>query len=259
MMVLVTGAGGLLGSRVVRELLGRVHAVRVLVRNPDQVPDLTGAVIGSLNNSTAVADSVDGVDAIIHCASDPDDHKTVDIEGTRLLVEAAGRAGSPHIVYPGIVGSDVIPMKYYKSKIAAEHVVAGSVLPYSILRTTQFHHLVWGLLDRLSGYPVMMLPAGTRAQPIDAGDVAKLLVDTVESGPSRHMDPIGGPTAYDVRDLATSHRAVTGHSKRLLEFNFPGLAATAFRAGGNLTPNKLEGGRTWNDFVASQMKRLAQN
>ena len=258
MQVLVTGAGGILGGRVVRELLERVHAVRVVVRRAEQIPDLTSAVVGSLDHVSVVAEAVDGVDAIVHCATNPRDHKRVDVEGTGRLLDASGRAGSPHVVYPGIVGSDVVPLKYYESKMAAEQLITGSVLPYSILRTTQFHHLIWFMLDRLAKYPVMVLPRGMRAQPIDPADVARRLVDAVESGPSQHLEPIGGPTAYSIRDLATSHRAATGHGRRIVEFNYPGISGAAFRAGANLTPNREETGRTWNDFVAAQMKRMAK-
>lgn len=256
MEVLVTGSSGVLGRHVVRNLLGRVHAVRVLVRRAEQAADLTSAVVGSIEDPTAVADAVEGVDAVIHCASDPRRHRVVDVEGTERLVDTATRAGSPHIVYPGIVGSDIVPLKYYGSKMACEQLIADSPLPYSIVRTTQFPHLVWGILDRLSRYPVVLLPRDTRVQPIHPGDVAARLVDLVESGPGGSVPPVGGPTAYSARDLAGSHRAVTGHGKRMIEVNVPGIIGAAFRAGANLTPNRLEDGRTWNDFVAVQLDRI---
>ena len=35
--------------------------------------------------------------------------------------------------------------------------------------------------------------------------------------------------------------------------NVPGIVGAAFRAGGNLTPNRTSDGKTWNDFVAERM------
>jgi uncharacterized protein YbjT (DUF2867 family) len=253
MEVLVTGGTGVLGSAVVAELVGRVHAVRVLTRHPTEVPDTARAVPGSLASTGAVAEALDGVTAVVHCATDPRKHRQVDREGTERLLDAAVRAGDPHIVYPGIVGSDVIPLGYYKSKVAVEEMIEGSRSPHTILRATQFHTLIWDALTRMSRFPVMVLPRDTRFQPIDHAVVARMLVDSVEAGPHGRLDDIGGPMAYSAKDLATSHRAATGHGRRMLQLNLPGIVGAAFRAGGNLTPNRAPDGRTWNDFVAEKL------
>ena len=84
-------------------------------------------------------------------------------------------------------------------------------------------------------------------------DSVLLLVDAVESGPQGRMADIGGPMAYEAKDLATSHRAATGHGRRMIQFNLPGIVGAALRAGGNLTPNRTSDGKTWNDFVAERM------
>ena len=253
MEVLVTGGTGVLGSAVVAELVSRVHAVRVLSRHPDAVGDTARLVPGSLASAGAIAEALDGVEAVVHCATDPRNHRRVDRDGTALLLETARRSGNPHVVYPGIVGSDVIPLGYYKSKIAAEEMIERSDCPFTFVRATQFHTLIWTALDRLARLPVMVLPRDTRFQPLDHAVMAQLLVDAVESGPRGRMPDIGGPMAYEAKDLATSHRAATGHGRRMIQFNMPGIVGAAFRAGGNLTPNRNTEGKTWNDFVAERM------
>jgi uncharacterized protein YbjT (DUF2867 family) len=253
MEVLVTGGTGVLGSAVVAELVSRVHAVRVLTRHRDAVGDTAKVVSGSLASVGAIAEALDGVDAVVHCATDPRKHRQVDREGTATLLEVAQRSGDPHLVYPGIVGSDVVPLGYYKSKIAAEEMIGGSARPHTILRATQFHTLIWTALNRMARFPLMVVPRDTRFQPIDHAVVARLLADAVESGPQGRMDDIGGPRAYEAKDLATSHRAATGHGKRMFQFNLPGIVGAALRAGGNLTPNRTSDGKTWNDFVAERM------
>ncbi len=253
MEVLVTGGTGVLGSAVVAELVSRVHAVRVLTRHPDAVGDTAKVISGSLASAGAVAEALDGVDAVVHCATDPRKHRQVDRDGTATLLETALRSGDPHVVYPGIVGSDVIPLGYYKSKIAAEEMIGESARPHTILRATQFHTLIWTALSRMARFPLMVLPRDTRFQPIDHVVMARLLADAVESGPRGRMEDIGGPMAYEAKDLATSHRAATGHGKRMFQLNLPGIVGAALRAGGNLTPNRTGEGKTWNDFVAERM------
>lgn len=253
MEVLVTGGTGGLGSAVVAELVSRVHAVRVLTRHPERVGDTARVVPGSLASAGAVAEALDGVDAVVHCATDPRGHRQVDREGTAALLETAIRSGDPHVLYPGIVGSDVIPLGYYKSKIAAEEMIGASRCPHTILRATQFHTLIWAALNRMSRLPLEVVPRDTRFQPIDHVVMARMLADAVESGSQGRMPDVGGPTAYEARDLAVSHRAATGHGRRIVQFSLPGIIGAAFRAGGNLTPNRTSDGRTWNDFVAERM------
>lgn len=253
MEVLVTGGTGVLGSAVVAELVSRVHAVRVLTRHPDSVGDTARVIPGSLASTGAVAEALDGIDAVVHCATDPRKHRQVDRDGTAALLETAIRSGNPHVVYPGIVGSDVIPLGYYKSKIVVEGMIEASACPHTFLRATQFHTLIWTALTRMSRFPLMVLPRDTRFQPIDHAVIARRLADAVESGPRGRMDDIGGPMAYEAKDLAVSHRAATGHGKRMIQFNLPGIVGAAFRAGGDLTPNRTGEGKTWNDFVAERM------
>jgi uncharacterized protein YbjT (DUF2867 family) len=128
-------------------------------------------------------------------------------------------------------------------------MVAGHHAGFTILRATQFHDFAWTLLNGLSRPPVMVVPHDTRFQVIDPSAVARTLVDAAVAGPKGRLDDIGGPFAYDARDLARSVLAATGRKRPVFRFNLPGLAGAALRAGGNLTPNRDEKGETWNEFV----------
>lgn len=249
MLVLVTGATGWLGGAVVSKLEARGHSLRTLALRPDRTRDLVTTVAGD----APLGEAVDGVEAIVHCATDPGDHRNVDVLATQRLAAFAAKAGRPHIVYPGIVGSDVVPLRYHRSKQAAEESLIAHGLPISIVRVTHFHHQLWSVLDRMSRLPVMPIPRDTRLQPIDPIDVAMALVDIVEKGPVPGVSEIGGPSAYEAADLARSHKAATGHRARILRINYPGITGAALRAGAALTSNRIEAGRTWNDFVASKL------
>src|SRR2546421_344311 len=80
--------------------------------------------------------------AIIHCASAPQNAQKVDVEGTRLLLQTAVASGTPHIVYPSIVGIDRSAYSYYIAKRETEGVIEQGPLPWTIVRATQFHDYV---------------------------------------------------------------------------------------------------------------------
>ena len=105
MQVLVTGATGLLGNNVVRELIGRGAAVRVLTRpasNPRPLADLNVKKISAnLSDETALASAAEGCDVVIHSAAcvhigwtRGDEARETNVEGTRRVARAALSAGA---------------------------------------------------------------------------------------------------------------------------------------------------------------------
>jgi nucleoside-diphosphate-sugar epimerase len=162
--VLVTGASGLLGSHVAEQLSARGDHVRALVRRSSDrshLQTLRGIelVEGSVEQAERVAEAVDGVDAVVHCAGlvkarSTDDFFSVNVGGTSNLVQAArtGKRGSGfkrfvHVSSleacgPSPDGSSVpadqeAPVTAYgRSKLAAEKVVqsARDDMPVTILR-----------------------------------------------------------------------------------------------------------------------------
>ena len=179
--VLVTGGSGLLGRAVVTRLAAAGHSVRVLTRSGSAAPH---AVPGDLHTGAGLDTAVAGVTAIVHCASDPRDPQRVDVAGTRRLVEAARRAGRPHVVDVSIVGVDRIPWAYYRAELAAERAIQGSGMPWTVLRTTQFHEFSLDLLRRAARLPVVPMPRGWRVQSIDIDEVARRLAGAVARGPA---------------------------------------------------------------------------
>ena len=250
MEVLVTGASGVLGRHVCSIAADRGHTVRRLSRTER---DGEGWMTGDLTTGVGIAPAIDRVDAVIHCASNPRRHKATDVVGTGRLLDAAAGAGRPHIVYPGIVGSDVIPLGYYRSKTMAEEMLEDADCPTTVQRYTQFHDLLWNVLATLTRSPIVPVPNDTRFQVLDAVVAARCLVDAAEKPPARRLPDLGGPTVYDVRDLARSVANALERSPRIIRINVPGLVGASFRAGGNLTENRDETGATWNEFVAGQL------
>src|SRR5437764_8631810 len=131
--ILVTGGTGTLGQAVVTHLLARQHNTRILSRQTSpSIPHEVEVITGDLVSGDGLNEAVAGVDAIIHCASDPENAQQVDVEGTRSLLQTARASGSPQIVYPSIVGIDRSTYPYYIAKRETEGVIEQGALPWTI-------------------------------------------------------------------------------------------------------------------------------
>ncbi len=132
--IVVTGGTGALGRVVVARLLTAGHEVRVVSRRhapADDLPNRHWATADLLTGEGAT-DALAGAGVVVHCATSINGGR--EVTATRSVVQAARAAGSPHIVYISIVGVDRVPFGYYRGKLAAEGLIAGSDLPYTILR-----------------------------------------------------------------------------------------------------------------------------
>jgi uncharacterized protein YbjT (DUF2867 family) len=249
--ILVTGGSGTLGRAVVRRLFDLGHPVRGLTRQGSR-PGPAAWFTGDLTTGAGLERAVEGTSAVIHCASDPrrPEH---DVEGTARLIEVARRGGVSHLVYISIVGIDRVPLGYYRAKLRVERLVEDSGLPWTILRATQFHDLVLGVLRGLARLPVLPVPAGIRLQPVDAGEVAARLVELAADGPRGRAPDLGGPEARGMGDLARTYLRAARRRRPVLTLPVPGRAARAVRDGALLVPGRAGGRRTWDAFLAERL------
>jgi len=148
-LVLVTGATGAIGPRVVDALLDAGYTVRTLSLELDNKKELNGfvdAVVGNITDRDAVVSAMKGVSCVIHLAAllhedeeclPPEAYKQVNIEGTRIVVESAMQEGVERIVFASTIsvyeaksghisteGDIPRPVTYYgKTKLIAEQIV----------------------------------------------------------------------------------------------------------------------------------------
>jgi uncharacterized protein YbjT (DUF2867 family) len=250
--VLVTGGTGTLGRAVVARLTAAGTPVRVLSRRPRAAGDVADEwVVGNLRSGVGIAEAVRGVRAIVHCASEPLGDR--DVAGTETLIEAARAAGAPHLVYISIVGIDLVPLPYYRTKLAVEQLIRRSGLPYSVLRATQFHDLLTYLFRLLAKLPVVLVPAGLSVQPVDVREVAERLVLLAEGEPTGRVDNMGGPMAESGAALARQYLAAVGSRRPVLSISLPGKVMQGLRAGGNLAPSHSDGQRSFSNFLAEHV------
>ncbi len=184
MKVLVTGAGSLLARRTALLLLARGDEVVCLQRHHVEIE--TPQVLGDVRDRGAVAKAVAGCDAIIHAAAKVgvvggwDDYRTINVEGTDAVVDAARRSGVPRLVHvstpsvahsgESIIGDRALPPVtgrtgawYAESKaIAEQHAIAANSDDLAVVAVRP--HLVWGPGDtQLVGRIVERARAGRLA------------------------------------------------------------------------------------------------
>jgi dihydroflavonol-4-reductase len=116
MKILVTGADGLLGNNLVRELLSRNHKVRVLLLPNSDASSLDGLNIerffGNILNPQDIEKSIQDCDAVIHAAANTNIWpsrseiiRKVNIDGTQNIIDAALKAKIKRLVYIGTANS----------------------------------------------------------------------------------------------------------------------------------------------------------
>src|SRR5438309_5935972 len=204
--ILVTGGTGTVGRHVVARLRDGGYEVRVLSRRAHPAADGIAYAIGDLATGDGIQAAVAGIGTVIHCAGG----QKGDGDKARNLVTAGSRAGLRHLVCISVVGADRIPIVsgidrtmfgYFGSKLAAERVVSESGLHWTTLRATQFYDLLLTVAQQMTKLPIIPVPAGSRFQPVDAGEVAARLVELTLDRPSGLVPDFGGPRVYDAADL----------------------------------------------------------
>ncbi len=241
--ILVTGGTGTLGRLVTDRLRADGHEVRVLSRHSE--PYAVDLREGGRALDTALA----GVDTVVHCATTL---RGGDERSAANLVAAARRAGVAHLVYISIVGVDRVPYGYYRSKLAVEKAVEESGLGWTVLRTTQFHDLVVGVLRVLTRVPFVVPSLGVRDQPVEVAEVADRLAALAVGAPAGRVPDMGGPEVRTFGSLARAYLDATGRHRAVVNVPLAGKAYRAFREGGHLAPGHAVGKVTFEEYLAAR-------
>ncbi|GAA0293268.1 NAD(P)H-binding protein [Streptomyces polychromogenes] len=244
--ILVTGGTGNLGALVVGMLREQGHEVRALSRSSAEFPV-------DLRDGSGLDAALAGAEVVVHCASSP---RGGDDVAAGHLIEASRRAGTvTNLVYISIVGVDVVPLGYYRTKLRVERMLEDSGLGVTILRTTQFHDLVAQVtasMAKLPLVPVVPLPKGVRVQPIAVEEVADRLAELAVPVPAGRVADMGGPEVRTLEEWGREYLAAAGSRRRVVGVRMAGAAYAGFRRGGNLAPDRAVGRITFGEYLAAR-------
>ncbi|HUZ58534.1 MAG TPA: NAD(P)H-binding protein [Hanamia sp.] len=253
--VLVTGGTGTLGSEVVKQLLFQQYHTSVLTsRQNPSLPQGCRICNGDLAKNTGLREALQNADIVIHCASNPKSPLETDVRGTRNLMDAIDKNKTHHFIYISIVGIDKSNYPYYKAKSVVEKIIEESGIPFTILRTTQFHNLVLSLIQSFENNDgTILVPSGLRFQSIDVSEVAGYLVAIAKEKPGGLLPDRGGPEILTIEEMTKDYLDFLGRQDALHIKPLESERFDLFRSGINLCPYNKSGKITWKEFLLKQL------
>jgi uncharacterized protein YbjT (DUF2867 family) len=230
--VLLTGASGYVGGRLIPLLEQQSVVLRCLARNPDKLRPLVGTstevVRGDVLDPSSLDAALEGVQTayyLVHLMSGSADFEKEDRMAAKNFADAAKRSGVKRIIYLGGLGDDADPK--LSPHLRSRHEV-GEILRESGIETIEFragmvigagslsYQLMKSLTDRL---PLMICPRWltTPTQPIAIDDVLAYLVAAKDlpAGESRIFE-IGSPDVVTYGDLIREYARQQGLRRWLI-------------------------------------------
>lgn len=237
--VLVTGATGFVGRAVVRELVARGMRPVCLVRSVGKLKaqhrdvgsDRIAAVVGGLSDRAALARAAGECQAVIHLVGiilarplRGQTFQRVHIAGTRNVIDAAQGAGIRRYVHMSALGTRADAVSaYHRTKWAAEELVRGSGLDWTIFRPSLIHGADGEFMRLMKAFTCGLVPPvvpyfGTgqgTLQPVSVKDVASCFVESLFRPETMgKVFPLGGPKAYTWLQLYEACRRIMPGAKR---------------------------------------------
>ncbi|MDH4112743.1 MAG: NAD(P)H-binding protein, partial [Actinomycetota bacterium] len=227
MTILVTGATGAIGGRLVEQLVADGHAPRVASRSPHKLiarwPTLDAVELDVLRPATLRA-ALDGVQAAYYLVHSMEpgtdgDFRARDAEGANAFADAARAAGLERVIYLGGLGdeggelSEHLESRHETGRILAE--AGPPVLEFRAAMVVSADSASFTMLtDLVNRLPAMVVPrwVNTPTQPIAIDDVLAYLVAGLEVplDGSRTIVEIGGPDVTTYRAMIETVAAERG-------------------------------------------------
>jgi uncharacterized protein YbjT (DUF2867 family) len=223
--VLLTGASGYVGGRLLRALETRGYRVRCLARRPGlleaRTSPSTEVVQGDVLDRPSLDAALRGVTAayyLVHSMGSSGSFEAADREAARNFGQAAKAAGVGRIIYLGGLGSDDTELSpHLRSRQEVGRVLRQSGVPVLEFRASIVigsgslsFEMIRSLVERL---PVMITPRWVKvpAQPIAIDDVLEYLVAALERpGSESHVYEIGGADQMSYADVMRTYARQRG-------------------------------------------------
>ena len=224
-MILVIGGTGFIGRHLVAQLAASGERVRVAARGSRQepLPNSVEQVRADVVTGEGLAEAMAGVDRVAHLVAIIIEKGSQRFDGvirggTEGVVQEAERAGVKKLVYVSAIGAAPDPkFPYWHAKWAAEQLVSGSSLNYTILRPS----LVFGpeddffnrLADMVRRSPLVPIAGNgkTRFQPLGVDDLVTCIAACLAEGThDRQTVEVGGPEYFTYNELIDVISATLG-------------------------------------------------
>jgi NADH dehydrogenase len=245
-MLLLTGATGSVGSRLLPLLLESGEDVRCLVREPRRLGprrvDVQIALgdLGEMSDPYLVRQALRGVDTVIHLAATIRDQPPRRIEelnglATVRLLRAAERSGVKRFVFFSALNASVAQRtRFFRAKWLAEQAVDSSPLQTTIFAPSIVydHSDPWiTLLRRFSFLPVLPVSGDGQArfEPIWAQDAARCVVAALRQG-DRERYELAGPETLSYDEMSDLVSRIAGRPRELVHVPLPLIRASLIAA-----------------------------
>jgi nucleoside-diphosphate-sugar epimerase len=225
----ITGGTGFVGSRLIALATEAGHHVRALTRREQAEREHITWVPGDLNDKPALAQLVQGANAVIHVAGvvnapDRAGFAAGNVEGTANMLAAAEAAGVQRFVHVSSLAAREPQLSDYGwSKAEGDRLVSASPLDWSIVCPPAIYgpgDMEMLELFKLAKKGIALLPPGGRISVIEVGDLGRLLLALAVSDGRLILDADDGvETGWSHKDFANAIGAAVG--KRVAAFALP--------------------------------------
>lgn len=233
--VLVTGASGRTGRRVVSALAKTELEVRAFIRRAEVTTEMEalGAnqiALGDLFDADSLADAISGCGQVLHIC--PPMHPK-EAELARTVTDLCQRHGVGRLVLYSVLHPLATEVPHHGHKLAAEQYLVNSGLPYTILQPARYMQHLTPIWNRVleTGIHDMPFSIESRFSVVDLGDLADAVAIVLSGdGHEGATYQLAGPQALNQCDMAgiiseVVGRPVHARAKGLEEFRVDAAAA----------------------------------
>lgn len=232
MRILLTGATGYIGKRLLPALASKGHTVICAVRDPARfkvaglLKDRVEVIrLDLLDASTFknIPKDIDGAYYLVHSMSASRNYRSLEEQSARNFRRAMDQSGVQHVIYLSGIANGAELSRHLASRKSVESILSEGKYHFTALRAgiiigsgSASFEIIRDLVEKL---PVMVTPKWlrTKCQPIGVGDVITLLTETFlhEETYGRDFD-IGGPDILTYREMLLTFARIRGLNRYIL-------------------------------------------